>query len=67
MLGGFVNPLSHNPISTEQPVIFDDIGFVHSTWEYCLMGENEGWLVRTGMHTGNRNIIYHHFTMIHAP
>jgi hypothetical protein len=67
MLGGFVNPLASPVQSKELPVIFDDDGFVHGTWEYCLMGEREGWLERTGMHTGNRNIVYHHFVMIHAP
>ena len=64
---GFINPISPPVLDKELPVIFDDDGFVLSTWGYCIMGEREGWLKRNGMHTGNNNIVYHHFIMLHAP
>lgn len=67
MAWGLINPLSPTIANQEQPVIFDGDGFVHSSWDYCITGENEGWLIRKGYHVGNHNVVYRHFVMIHAP
>ena len=61
LLGGFINPLGKPEIvDNECPVIFDNDGMVYSTWNYCLQGEREGWLTRTGYHRVKQTV-YHHF------
>lgn len=66
-LAGFINPLKESEKATEIAMIFDEGGGTVIGWDYIRMGEREGWLRHTGMHIGNRGIVYQHYNMVNAP